>query len=844
MPPSDAVPFSPIAITGRACLLPGAHTPEELFALARGARDLLRDAPAGRWRAPDADVLSDGPAPDHAFTKRGGYVEGFAFDPQGYAVEPDALAGLDPLTQWVLDTGRRALADAGASGDARTGAVLGNLSLPSSGLSRFAESVWLEGDPAAREALGAAAADPRDRFMSGLPAHLLASALGLGLGGYALDAACASSLYAVELACRALQAGRADRMLAGAVSRADDLFLHVGFCALGAMSRTGQSRPFHADADGLVCGEGCGFVVLERLEDAVAAGRTIHGVIRGVGLANDGRGKGILAPSADGQARSMRAALAMAGLAPEDVAYVECHATGTTLGDATELDSMRAAYGDAPRTIGSLKGNLGHLITAAGVAGLIKLLESLREGELLPSPHTDRLSPAVEASPFEVLGAPRPWTGPRRAGLSAFGFGGNDAHLIVEAHDPSAPAVAVPAALERADEVVVVALGARVGAGRSRAELEAALFEGAPLAGRAEAVRLPFASLRFPPADLQKSSAQQTMLLAAALEATEGLALPRERTGVFVGYGCDPEIARWGARWRVGQASSDAGWIDAARDVFAPPLEAPHVVGVLPNMPANRLSSQLDLVGPSHTVSAEEQSGVRALEIALDALRRQDLDAAIVGAVDLSDEPVHRAALHALGESADDAGDAALVLVLKRRADAEAEGLPIFASVDRGAPESAAPIEAALPRAHAAKGLLDVAVAVLAAARARHPGGAPWSDAERALDLRLDALGAAPLAVRVRAHGPALPPEPPGDPGRCLELSAHPGPVALPPRPDRAASPSATASAPSPSLGSAAQAGAGAAPSRAARASSSSATPVASTEAAAMPSSPFQTMAP
>ena len=227
MPPSDAVPFSPIAITGRACLLPGAHTPEELFALARGARDLLRDAPAGRWRAPDADVLSDGPAPDHAFTKRGGYVEGFAFDPQGYAVEPDALAGLDPLTQWVLDTGRRALADAGASGDARTGAVLGNLSLPSSGLSRFAESVWLEGDPAAREALGAAAADPRDRFMSGLPAHLLASALGLGLGGYALDAACASSLYAVELACRALQAGRADRMLAGAVSRADDLFLHV-----------------------------------------------------------------------------------------------------------------------------------------------------------------------------------------------------------------------------------------------------------------------------------------------------------------------------------------------------------------------------------------------------------------------------------------------------------------------------------------------------------------------------------------------------------------------------------------------------------------------------------------
>ena len=141
--------------------------------------------------------------------------------------------------------------DARCEGDAHTGArtglVLGNLSLPSSGLSAFAESVWLGEHAAALGLRGEA----RDRFMSGLPAPLAARTLGLGLGGFALDAACASSLYAIEAACRALQSGRADRMLAGAVNRADDLFLHVGFTALGALSPSGQSRPFHADADGL-----------------------------------------------------------------------------------------------------------------------------------------------------------------------------------------------------------------------------------------------------------------------------------------------------------------------------------------------------------------------------------------------------------------------------------------------------------------------------------------------------------------------------------------------------------------------------------------------------------------
>ena len=750
--------FAPIAIVGRACRLPGANTPAQLFELVRRKDVAVRDAPEGRWRVPPEHVLASDPndATDRTWTRKGGYVGDFEFDPRGFAADPDFLRALDPLFHWVLDCGRRALLDAGPEANDRTGVVLGNLSLPTSGLSRFAEEIWL-GDLAVGCGVKG---NPADRFMSGLPAQLLLRGRG---PAFALDAACASSLYAIELACRELQEGRADRMLAGAVNRADDLFLHIGFSALGALSRSGRSRPFHADADGLIPAEGAGFVVLERLDDAVRAGRTIHGVIRGVGLANDGRGRGILAPSAQGQARSMRAALAMAGLEPNDIGYIECHATGTPVGDATELRSMEAVY-ERGLPIGSLKANIGHAITAAGIAGLIKLLEALREDELPPTP-LDAPSDALSRSPFEVLDAPRPWVGPRRAALSAFGFGGNDAHLIVEAHDPGR-SFAVPAPPR--DDVVIVAMGARVGAGQSLHDFERVVFEAAQ-PGVAETVRIPLSELRFPPNDLRKASGQQMLLLAACLEATRGLSLDRAHTGVFVGYQCDPEIARWGARWRAqawGEAlGADQQWIEAARDAFAPPLEAAHVVGTLPNMPANRLSSQLDLTGPSHTVAAEALSGVRALLVGLRAVARGELDAAVVGAVDLSNEPVHRAA------SGEQTADAAIVMVLRRRRDAERDGQAILANVCVEASDGPDtwPLSGRIGRAFAASALLEVGAAALRCARA---GAEPALREER---LRFGEIG-----LRLWSDAPPRRAPEPAALGPCLELAVRPAPVDLP----------------------------------------------------------------
>lgn len=719
---------APIAIVGRACVLPGAHSPGELWAAVRDGRDLLATVPPDRWGLPRERILCDpGDDPrDRTWCERGGYVTGFHFDANGYGLPASDLLALDPLFHLALHTCREALRDGGASGGPRTGAILGNLSFPTAGLARFAERVWL-----GAEAARGAPPDARDRFMSGLPALLLGRALGLGAGTFALDAACASSLYAIKLAVDRLQDGRADLMLAGGVNRCDDLFIHVGFCALGAMSRLGLSRPFHAEADGLVPAEGAAVVALKRLADAERDGDRIHGVIRGVGLSNDGRGRGFLAPSADGQERALRQAYARAGVEPADIGLLECHATGTPVGDAAEIESTRRVFAGLHGVpIGSLKSNLGHLITAAGAAGLIKVLEAMAAGIRPPTLHVERPSPALEGSPLRLLRAAEPWEGTLRAGVSAFGFGGNNAHLVVEAWQPGLTWTAPPAAKV---QVAIVGLGARVAGGAHRGDFIEALLSPEPrdAAKAAEEVHIALDGLRFPPRDLERALAQQLLVLAAGQEAAlEVGSLPHETTGVFIGLGTDPEVARYGARWRL-----DGDREQADRDAIIEGLTPEGVLGAMPNIPANRLNSQLDLRGFSLAVCAEECSGLVALDLAARALAAGELDAALVGAVDLSCEPVHEAAARAvLPPDRQAPGDAAVVLVLERLDDARRRGDRVYAVLEPpteadlvlGLAPGAHSLVPVFGHPHAASGLLHLAAAVVALHHRVLPGGAPW----------------------------------------------------------------------------------------------------------------------
>ncbi|HEY0993656.1 MAG TPA: beta-ketoacyl synthase N-terminal-like domain-containing protein, partial [Kofleriaceae bacterium] len=760
------MPFAPIAIVGRGCVLPSALTPAELWELVQRGGSAVTAVPERDWGV-DPEIDRAGMSREIACAA-GGYVRGFerVWDPRGFQVQADELAGLDPVFTWTLHASREAVRSAGLDPMAprpRGVVILGNLSYPVPALSALALDVWER---------GSSGVDPRNRFMSGLPAQLAAAALGFGSGGFALDAACASSLYAIKLACDRLGDGAADIALAGGVNHADDLFLHLGFTALSALSPTGRSRPFHRRADGLVPAQGAAMVVLKRLADAEADGDRILGVIRGIGLANDGRGRGLLVPLEQGQIRAMTAAYASSGVSPDEVSLVECHATGTAVGDSVEIRSMRAVFGGArDLPIGSLKGNLGHLITASGAASLLKVLGAMEAGIRPPTLHADEPLEELAAGPFRALAAAEPWPsdGPRRAAISSFGFGGNNAHLVVEQGGtarvarPGPPHVAPraevaiiaqevtagaasggdafarmllagrPEVARQIDEVTGGARGGLIGAvaGEARGGVIGAVVGGArggvidgvtgAAAGEvAGDFDLDVARLRFPPSDIAEALPQQTLLCRAALALSDVIdRLPRERTSVLVGMQCDAEIARCSLRWR--RKGADAGRSTAG------PLDAAVVLGCMPNVVANRITSALDLAGPSFAVSADEASGTVALDLAVRSLAAGEIDAALVCAVDLCCEPVHRlAAAAVLPVDRRVPGDAAVVLVLKRLADALRDRDPVLAVVEsdgegvldgtRWTPGHER-LTALFGHAHAASGLLQVAAAVTACQR-------------------------------------------------------------------------------------------------------------------------------
>jgi acyl transferase domain-containing protein len=416
-----------IAVVSMAGIFPDAHDSRQLWRNITRKLDSTRQVPAHRWIAPHDWVLNETPQPDHAYSKHACLVNDFHFDPTGLNIEPEFAMQLDPLHQWVLHSAKAALSECRMDDidNARIGTILASIALPTDLTSRISRRLMTDGlsDQNGHRRSGISISRPEAmaaRVVSS-PAAIVAGALDLGGGSFTLDAACASSLYAVKLACDELLSHRADVMLAGGVSRPDCLYTQIGFSQLKALSRTGRCAPFDQSADGLVVGEGAGILILKRLDDAVADGDTIFGTICGIGLSNDMRGN-LLAPESDGQIRAMRMAYAQAAWQPSDVDYIECHGAGTPVGDATELRSLRGLWTDCrwneqQCALGSIKSNIGHLLTAAGAAGLIKTLMALHHKTLPPSLKFQSASSGspLHNSPFRVQTESSPWPkrGPR-----------------------------------------------------------------------------------------------------------------------------------------------------------------------------------------------------------------------------------------------------------------------------------------------------------------------------------------------------------------------------------------------------------------------------------------------
>lgn len=721
-----------IAIVGLGGLFPGAANLEQFWQNVVAGRDASRDVPRGRWLLdPEAAITKGGPFPDRVPHSRGYYLDEIPIDCSTLDIDEAWLRQLDPIFHLVLHVGQQTLGSAKMQpvDRQRIGVILGHIALPTEKVSALAID-YLGRRLLTKLGLDSGLApqvNPLNRYVAGLPAGLLAKALGLGGTTYTLDAACASSLYALKLAADELRAGRADAMLTGGAARPDCLYTQMGFAQLRALSPTGKCSPFDAAADGLVVGEGCGMFVLKRLDDAIGHGDTILAVLAGEGLSNDVEGN-LLAPASEGQLRAMRAAYAAAGWTPSDVDLVECHATGTPVGDAVEFESLRSLWQDEPwRTgqcvIGSVKSCVGHLLTAAGAAALAKMLIALRR-EVLP-PTTNFRQPArslnMDASPFRVLSQAEPWRKrnaetPRRAAISGFGFGGINAHVLLEefrepitkSADESRPIV-----ISR-DEIAIAVVGmnARVGRWQSFADLQKKMFKAVSSTDEtarnatANAIDVPLDQFRIPPKELEEMLPQQLLSLqtaAAALADCRGWEKYRERTGVFLGVGLDLNTTNFHFRWWLSKVADEwrrqqsgviddselDAWLRNVRDSCHPALNANRTMGALASIAASRIARAFQFAGPSFTICTEEGSSGAALEAAVRRLQRGDIDQAVVGGTELAGDERARAAAQSLGHRGTPA-DGAAAVVLKRLTDAERDGDRIYGII-RHVESSSAP---------------------------------------------------------------------------------------------------------------------------------------------------------
>ncbi|MFJ8504362.1 SDR family NAD(P)-dependent oxidoreductase [Streptomyces avermitilis] len=442
--PADAPPAradDDIAIISMACRFPGgADDPEALWRLLTAGEDAISEVPAGRW---DTQGLYD-PDPEatgKAYTLRGGFLSGIdRFDAPFFGISPREAAAMDPQQRLLLGTAWETIERAGIVPETLNGSSTGvYIGLYDSGYLASASLGRLDGH------VGTGSA-------SSVASGRISYTLGLQGPAVTVDTACSSSLVALHLAARALADGECDLALAGGATLLVTPRGHVEFSRLRGLSPSGRCSPFSAGADGVVWAEGCGLVLLKRLADARRDGDRVLAVVKGSAINQDGRSQGLSAPSGPAQERVLRAALDAAGLRPDDLDYVEAHGTGTPLGDPIEGRALTAVFGpgrpaDRPLGVGSLKSNIGHTQAAAGIGGVIKTVLALGHQLLPASLHAETPTEHIDwaGGGLRVLGTAEGWPRGgdrvRRAGVSAFGISGTNAHVVLEEapHDLTRP---------------------------------------------------------------------------------------------------------------------------------------------------------------------------------------------------------------------------------------------------------------------------------------------------------------------------------------------------------------------------------------------------------------------
>ena len=689
-----------IAVVGIANLFPGSNAPEEFWQKMLNKQDCRSMATVEQMGVDPDKYYGNKGEDDKFYCIHGGYIRDVQFDSSGFAVDSSYLEQMDDLYQWSLTVTRDALKDAGYwDSDVLKdcGVILGNLSFPTKSSNHLFMPIYnkvvdnslkqiLNKDFQLSHFTAHQSIHPDNALVAGYPSALLAKAAKLGGTNFSLDAACASSCYAVKLACDYLHTGKANMMLAGAVSGSDPMFVNMGFSIFQAYPGNNIHAPFDKSSQGLFAGEGAGMMVLKLHSDAVRDGDTIHAIIKGGALTNDGKGEFVLSPNTKGQVLAYQRAYKDADVNPAHVDYVECHATGTPKGDKVELTSMETffkKFANKP-LLGSVKSNLGHLLTAAGMPGMTKAILSLNHGKI---PATINLNQAI-SSPAGYFSAEQmptktvPWPDTngrgKTAGVSVFGFGGSNAHMVFQESTKILQSQFNHA--KKSEPLAIIGMDAHFGAAKNLSEFKTLLdnnhntfrqlpaerwkgmesdnsvmsalqLSKAPIGGYVEEFDIDFLRFKIPPNKQDCLIPQQLMMMSVAdIAAKDAGLVEGTNVAVLVAMGIELELhqyrGRVNLRTQIEESLNEQGinltleqqkqLTEIAKDGVASAAQLNQYTSFIGNIMASRISSLWDFSGPAITVSAEENSVYRCVELADNLFRTSDVEAVIIASVDLA----------------------------------------------------------------------------------------------------------------------------------------------------------------------------------------------------------------
>ena len=688
-----------IAIIGMSSLFPGSKNLQEFWNNLMDKKDLTGMATTADFGAdPELFYQKDKGVIDRCYSLRGGYIRDYKFNSTDFGAKD--LSDLDQMYQWGLQVTKDALIHGGywekIEALENCGVIFGNLSFPTKSSHKILAPVYTETLEKGIKTLlkddnfkiPATTLDiPNNNPIEGDVSELVKKVIGLKGTNFDLDAACASSLYAIKMACDELITGKADMMLAGAVCSSDQLFIHMGFSIFHAYAAHDKKySPLDKDSAGLVSSEGAGMILLKRLSDAERDGDNIIGVISGIGLSNDGAGKFLLSPNPKGQTLAYERAY-NGTILKENTSYIECHATGTPLGDVTEINSLETFFGDNPEKVrlGSVKSNMGHMLTAAGMPSLLKVLLSMEHNKIPPGIN---MSEAIASkngwfSREQIIEEPLQWTtGYKQAAVNSFGFGGTNAHLVVESHHPEKKTKRTAVSLK---EMSITSMEVHFGGCNNLDTFYQSIFEGKQhftempkerwkgfeknyellekfglpskksLKGNfIEDFDMDLMRYKIQPNEIGTMEPQQALILKVADEAIQKSNLQRgENVAVLIAM--NPELAihnylaRWDSEWQLDKALETAGidldtsqketLLAECRNILyqignvQTPSQHTSFVG---NIMSSRISALWDFNGPSFTITNGDNGTTRALEVAQNMLSLGEVDAVVVGAVEFS----------------------------------------------------------------------------------------------------------------------------------------------------------------------------------------------------------------